>query len=385
MPRRLFNTLNRYFHIVILCLCWYVISSLGSQVTKNILTSCPLPLFLGEFQFIYTALLAALSCCIAHKLPYFYNIFPEGTFPIYSNINSIRKRQTSIITRPSKHIFQTVLPLGLFQFVGKFFGHKATSLVPVSTVASIKTLSPVFILLIQKMVGISTLQLNSGIFLSLSSLIVGVWIIVGEDNVNRGSSSVVEFSVFGILCAVISMFIFVFQNLYGKKVFTYKNETILPKVNESERKHNEGSPILNNTSNKNIKYDKLTLMIYISSVGFLLSFGWFTTFELPIILKYLAGDGTTVIKDIPWQLFLLNGTFHFLQAMITFHLLGELSTLTYSIANLMKRIAIISVSWIFIGKNITLNQIFGLFLNAVGLFLYERLTSTNKKPNIHIK
>ncbi|EDO18982.1 hypothetical protein Kpol_2002p53 [Vanderwaltozyma polyspora DSM 70294] len=381
MPRRLYNTLATYTHIVILCFCWYIISSFGSQVTKKILTLCPLPLFLGEFQFIYTALLAVIVCFIANKFPRFYSIFPEGTFPKYSNNFSNGDHQSSIITKPSKHVFKTVLPLGLFQFVGKFFGHKATSLVPVSTVASIKTLSPVFILLIQKAIGISTLQLSSGIFGSLASLIVGVWIIVGEDSNSKNSASKVrDFSLFGIVCAVISMFIFVFQNLYGKKVFTYRSDptTILPKVHSTDS-IKENSPFPNHTPVKETKYDKLTLMIYISTVGFLLSFGWFLLFELPIVLAYLSGDKTTVIKDIPWQLLLLNGTFHFMQAMITFHLLGELSTLTYSIANLMKRIAIISVSWIFTGRQITLNQIFGLLLNAFGLFLYERLTSNGKK------
>ncbi|CCK69332.1 uncharacterized protein KNAG_0C02210 [Huiozyma naganishii CBS 8797] len=379
--------LRPYLHIVILCLIWYIISSLGSQVTKQILTVSALPLFLGEFQFIYTALLAAASCCLAYSYPYFYDMFPAGTFPEYSCKQITTRRGASVITRPSAHIVQTVLPLGVFQFVGKYFGHTATSLVPVSTVASIKTVSPVFILLIQKILRIETLRFDIILCFSLSCLVSGVWIIVAEDSKHyesKGKSS--NYSSWGVLCAIISMFIFVGQNIYGKKVFTFKSKVTKLK-NEPER---EDSPLPIYSELKprgeeigKIKYDKMTLMIYISSVGFLLSFGWFMTLEFPIVWGYLMrGKPSPLIQVFPWKLYLLNGTLHFLQAMIAYHLLGEVSTLTYSIANLMKRIAIISVSWLFVGRPITFFQVFGLLMNTLGLFLYEKCSSDRKKTKL---
>ena len=372
-------------HIVVLCLCWYTISSIGSRVTKQILTECPLPLFLGEFQFIYTAMLAVLSCMLAHRYPAVYNTFPVGTFPGYHTgrgekvvIDGHNKLvRVPLIVQPSKRIITTVLPLGLFQFAGKYFGHKATSLVPVSTVASIKTLSPVFILVIQKTLRISTLPITLTLWLSLMSIVGGVWIIVNEDSKNRKpgkNASTGSYSSRGIICAIISMFIFVAQNIHGKKIFTFK-----PDVKDSDSgKESTPLPYYRNEK-QSIKYDKLTLMIYISSVGFCLSLGWFAFLELPIVLDYLAGSGQyNTIHTIPYTLFLVNGTFHFIQAMIAFHLLGEVSTLTYSIANLMKRIAIISVSWVFAGVSVSLLQIFALLLNAVGLFLYEQCNNKNK-------
>ncbi|CAB4254698.1 similar to Saccharomyces cerevisiae YJL193W Putative protein of unknown function, predicted to encode a triose phosphate transporter subfamily member based on phylogenetic analysis [Maudiozyma barnettii] len=379
-----------HIHIVILCLCWYTISSIGSRVTKKILTECPLPLFLGEFQFIYTAFLALGSCALARKYRGVYNTFPAGTFPNYYRHSNEKfnhstgpelDKQDALIISPSKHIINTVLPLGLFQFVGKYFGHTATSLVPVSTVASIKTLSPVFILIFQKCLRISTLPLSLNLWLSLFSIVAGVWIIVNEDGKNRKSklnSKDGSYSSSGILCAIISMFIFVAQNIHGKKIFTFKSDSKLI----SERVHNskESTPLpFYNNEKVGIKYDKLTLMIYISSVGFCLSLGWFSFLEFPIVWNYVFGNGQSdVINSIPWKLFLVNGTFHFIQAMIAFHLLGEVSTLTYSIANLMKRIAIISVSWIFSGVSVSFIQVFGLLLNALGLFLYEQCNNKNK-------
>lgn len=359
-------------------------------MTKSILTVYPKPLFLGEFQFVYTALLASICCLIAYHCEFFYRSFPEGTFPRYYGDNSDQKCQKTIITRPTKHMLLTVLPLSLFQFAGKYFGHTATSLVPVSTVASIKTLSPVFIVLIQKLLRISKLKLNGLIYFSLACLTIGVWVIVREDSEQQGKAfgeanpSPAEYSYYGIICAVSSMLIFVAQNIYGKEVFTFKQENSPPQDHEAS-KADSPLPIYSErmaTSARLKKYDKLTLMIYIPLVGFCLSLAWFLPLEFPMICVGIRQDG---LASIPWKLIFLNGTFHFLQAMITFHLLGEVSTLTYSIANLMKRIVIIVVSWSFAGRSVNITQLLGLLLNMLGLFLYERYSSKARQGKVHLK
>ncbi|GCE99544.1 hypothetical protein ZYGM_001463 [Zygosaccharomyces mellis] len=377
--------LHGYFHIILLCLCWYIISSFASQVTKKILTVHPLPLFLGEFQFAYTALLAALCCIIAKGSIGFHSRFPEGTLPQYHD-NSHPRYQRNIFTKPTKHVLLTVLPLSIFQFVGKYFGHTATSLVPISTVASIKTLSPVCIIFLQKLFKVNSVQFDGQVCLSLACIILGVWTIVSEDSkvysrVNSAANSTSEeTSSYGILCAVSSMVIFASQNIYGKGVFTYKQENssrldkaVSPLPLYTERKGNLSVP-------ESFKYDKLTLMIYISLVGFSLSFGCFMSLEFPVVFKEIRQFGTSCI---PWSLFFINGTFHFLQAMIAYQLLGEVSTLTYSIANIMKRIVVVTVSWVVAGRQITANQLIGLVLNVFGLFLYERYNSRKNKESYH--
>lgn len=372
-------------HVALLCCCWYAVSALASQVTKRILTLCPLPLLLGEIQFVYTALLSVIACVIAYQSPTFYNSFPRGTFPPYFNVGDehearhVRRlhRMTllRVVTAPSQHIFKTVLPLSLFQFVGKFFGHSATALVPISTVSSIKTLSPVCILIFQKMLGIKTLPITPVLILSLSTLILGVWLIVMLDQPSQGNKS--SFSTYGVTCAVTSMLIFVGQNLYGKSVFTTPKHDHSLKISDSRGNlKDQDLPIYRSVdSDRTKKYDKLTLMLYISILGFISSFCWFIALELPVVWRFCMYDiqpQHKIIVRVPWHLYLVNGTFHFVQAMITFHLMGEVSTLTYSVANLMKRIAIISVSWLYSSDKITLVQILGLSLNMLGLFLYER-------------
>ncbi|CCH60809.1 hypothetical protein TBLA_0D03090 [Henningerozyma blattae CBS 6284] len=400
--KRVLDSIREHSNIVILCLCWYLIASIATQVTKQILTVCPMPLFLGEFQFIYTTLIAILTCHIAYRFPKFYHLFPRGTFPLYfqesPDIKGQYKRieNITIITRPSRNIIKTVLPLGFFQFVGKFFGHSSTALVPISTVASIKTLSPVFIVIFQKIFGISSLQVTRKIFFSLFCLILGVWIIVREDRKPLISDGLplgdpeelhdpnkFRNMILGVFFAVCSMFIFVFQNIYGKTVFTYKENSLLPLVNKNGKfKEESPMPIYSErktASSHNTKYDKLSLMIYISIVGYCFSFWWFLRYEFSTLLYTLIlGKANDRITFIPWTLLFINGIFHFLQAMITFYLLGEIATLSYSIANLMKRIAVISCSWIFVGRMVTLLQVLGLILNGLGLYLYERCTAEQK-------
>ncbi|KAL6947285.1 hypothetical protein ACO0QE_002165 [Hanseniaspora vineae] len=352
-----------------------------------------MPLLLGEFQFTYIALLAILTSSAAYHFPQFYNAFPHGTFPD-SYKNKSRGKSTYIITRPTKHIIITVLPLGVFQFVGKYFGHKATALVPVSTVSSIKTLSPLFILLVQKLFRIQS-KISLNIIISLCCIICGVYSIVWFDansykktQLSSSSSSSskdtaldsLKFSS-GLIAATISMLVFVFQNIYGKKVFTYDEKPVnhnyqsakkgaLPVYQEPTTKWYKAS-LLSSTK----KYDKMTLMVYISLFGFCSSFLWFVTLELPLLWQPKPLDNTAFEGvAIPWRLLFVNGTLHFIQAMIAYYLLGQISTLSYSISNLMKRIVIIVVSWAISSgsSSFSVIQFLGLFLNAVGLFLYNR-------------
>lgn len=51
---------------------------------------------------------------------------------------------------PTRLIIQTTLPMGMFQFIGHITSHKATSLIPVSIVHTIKSLSPIITVLIYR-------------------------------------------------------------------------------------------------------------------------------------------------------------------------------------------------------------------------------------------
>lgn len=430
------SKLNRV-EICVICLGWYTTSSIASQITKKILTQCPFPLLLGEFQFLFLIVAAIITSNLAYNFKEFKNLFPNGTFPQHFD-NDRRDgwklyKDDWIIRRISTDVVKTVLPLGIFQFVGKWFGHEATALVPISTVSSIKTTSPFFIILVQKLLKIKGKNNNLTV-ISLCLIIFGVLAIVKSDSkkFKKGSADLkskdgkIDLAddhhnskfVAGLVASTVSMLVFVFQNIYAKKIFTndqnhqkitrQRSDTTtsetddldipsvghkrklsfaLPVFNVSQigsqlRKLSDVSqsekPEINKPTVKSKKYDKMTLMIYISLFGFLGSLGWFLYLELPSLVV-----GTQTVKynsmivenkdiTIPWDLFFLNGLLHFIQAMITYYLLGKLQTLSYSVANLMKRIVIIVVSWVMmVDGNIGALQIMGLLLNILGLYLYN--------------
>lgn len=400
--------------ITLSCLLWYSVSSASSQVTKLILSEFPYPLALGEIQFVIVSLLSILTIVLFKTFPFLHSFFPKGTLP---------PKELSIkeVLMPTIHILITVLPLGCFQFLGKWFSHSATALVPVSTVAGVKTLSPLVLVLTYRWVYNVKFPLST--YLTLSPLILGILMIVVADKkgtlqgVQSEAETLTNDSIFcshniGILYAALSLLVFVSQNIYGKTVFTYNqrqvnnhyelalgkspSETVLPVYAELTEKEIEQGRLARNYETQiakaqestlafpkiRNKYDKLTLLLFCSITGALLSLPWFLFYEYPMIsaatsvVPEVLIDATTEITAkaliIPWHLLFLNGVSHFFQSMIAFHLLGTMSTVSYSVASMMKKITIIVVSIIYTGKSVTGLQLLGISLTAVGLYSYDR-------------
>lgn len=394
---------------IVLCLIWYTISSLSSQVTKQILIKFPFPLALGEFQFCLVSFLSAGTILTVQRFSHISGISDEKPA-------SVKNSPNPYVLLPTKHLLLTVLPLSCFQFLGKLFSHTATTLAPVSTVAGIKTLSPLFLVLSYRV--IYKVKFSIATYLSLVPLILGIFLIVMADtkkNINLINSVDLENSelstvvdnnhqqLTGIFYATLSLFIFVAQNIYGKTVFTFNqqsannhanlaigdnsaaavinndfNDTILPLNNSSPdfsnyNDDNSGKvkfklKLSHSNRNRN-QYDKLTLLLHCSALGFLISLPWFLYIELPHLL---SNNLNTNIVVIPWTLLIINGASHFAQSLLAFHLLGSIPTVSYSIASMMKKITIIVVSLIFTGERINFFQFIGLAFTSIGLYSYDR-------------
>ncbi|KAH3684388.1 hypothetical protein WICPIJ_004637 [Wickerhamomyces pijperi] len=401
--------------IILSCLLWYSVSSASSQVTKLILNDFPYPLALGEIQFIIVSVLSILTVFLFKLFPYLHSLFPKGTIP--PKEQSIRDTLV-----PTMHILMTVLPLGCFQFLGKWFSHSATALVPVSTVAGVKTLSPFVLVLTYRL--LYKVKFPTATYLTLAPLILGILMIVVADKkgtlerVQSEAQTLTNDSILcahniGILYAALSLLVFVSQNIYGKTVFTYNqkhfndhqelalgkssSEIVLPIYNDLSEKEIEQRKAARNyeaqvaqaqkstrpmTTAGRKKYDKLTLLLFCSIVGSLLSLPWFLIYEYPIISTAVSAIPETIEEGnnsitvstlvIPWHLLMINGMSHFCQSMIAFHLLGAMATVSYSVASMMKRITIIVVSIAYTGKSITGLQFMGIFLTAIGLYSYDR-------------
>lgn len=324
------------YKVVVLCVNWYLSSIISNYSTKLILQDFTYPITLTQFQFILNSVFSIALLSVLMNNRNLISRFPQHTLPNFDGL-TIRKFIT-----PDRFILNTTIPMGIFQFVGHVTSHNATSIIPVSLNHTIKALSPITTVLIYRF--LFQIKYHYITYITLIPLICGIMLSCYKTSSNK----VIENYNKGLMFSFISMLIFVSQNIFAKNRLTINN--LLPNSQKEER-----------------KLDKLTILYYCSIIGFL--------FTLPvyIILEFKAphlslGD----LNTYNMILILINGVSHFIQSLLAFQILGLISPINYSIANILKRIIIILVAFIIEGKSLTLNQIFGISLTFIGLFAYDR-------------
>lgn len=331
--------------VVALCFNWYIFSIISNNSTKLILSNYNYPITLTELQFCINSILCILLVMGLIQFPKLDRYFPQGSVPKLSSIdNSILK-----FVQPDTQVIKTTLPMGGFQFIGHITSHKATSLIPVSLVHTIKALSPITTVFIYRIFFGKTYKKIT--YITLIPLMVGIMI-----TCYKPSNSIQTLYMSGFIYAFISMLIFVNQNIFAKKKLTLKSTSDLPSYN---------------TTNEEKKFDKLTILFFCSMIGFVL------TLPIYIILEF-NNESISILNlnKTMISLILLNGGSHFVQSLIAFQLLGLISPINYSIANILKRIIIILFSFLWENnKNLNPTQIFGLSLTFIGLYCYDRFGS----------
>lgn len=173
----------------------------------------------------------------------------------------------------------------------------------------------------------------------------------------------------GLICALCSTIVFVSQNIFLKK--------LLPKENPSNTSGGSSGGG-GEGGGGSLKLDKLNLLFYSSFTAFVLT--------IPI---WLYSDFTSILNPPPSTLpplsekiisslpslklyFFLNGTTHFFQNLLAFSILSRTSPVTYSIASLVKRIAVICLAILWSGQHVDLIQALGMGMTFAGLWLYNK-------------
>lgn len=172
----------------------------------------------------------------------------------------------------------------------------------------------------------------------------------------------------GFLCALGSTIIFVSQNIYGKKLLPHENDD---------------NKLSGTKSSNSGKMDKLNLLFYSSAMGFLLMVPiwiWidFTT-QLKLWFNPIYDPRSSVATQRTSGLmfyFFCNGTVHFAQCIIALSVLSRTSPVTYSIASLIKRIAVICIAIVWFGQPVSGLQAFGMLLTFTGLYIYNQAKSS---------
>lgn len=156
-------------------------------------------------------------------------------------------------------------------------------------------------------------------------------------------------------------------NLLKPKTSSYFNfsSNTLNELSRNEKYHNFA---INNG-----KLDKLSVLFYCSIVGFVLTLPFYLISEYKNLndpLTYSFSFST--LNNSTINLILIYGFSHFIQSLTAFQILGMVSPVNYSIANILKRIIIISFSIIIEGITLNFQQYFGLSLTFIGLYVYDK-------------
>jgi solute carrier family 35 protein E1 len=157
----------------------------------------------------------------------------------------------------------------------------------------------------------------------------------------------VDFSlsnVFGLFCAFGSTIVFVSQNIFFKKIMPTNAE-----------------------SSTSTKLDKINLLFYSSGTAFVLMVPlWLYSDAWRVVNHVLPPNAPSITLY-----FFLNGTVHFAQNLLAFAILSSTSPVTYSIASLVKRIAVICLAIVWFKQTVHYVQAVGICLTGVGLLMYN--------------
>ncbi|KAI9223270.1 triose-phosphate transporter family-domain-containing protein, partial [Blastocladiella britannica] len=314
---------TRPLHLPAMCMVWYAASAITNTAKKSILTSLPYPVTVTIAQFLAVAVL----CAAGHA---------NGTLSLHA---------------PTWRVVRAVAPLGLFQLGGHLAASSAISTASVAFVHTVKSLSPLFTVLL------STLLLGTRyskhVWVALIPLMAGVVLACALGQ--HSSASNIAFNVAGFMWAAMSTVVFVLQSIFSKRILLSSSSAALP-VHAGH-----ATPV---------RLDKINIMAYSSVMALCVTLPMWLSHDLP---RLLAADGPGLAVDRRLLgLLALNGLAHFTQALLSISVLARVSTVTFSITSLLKRIVIIVAAILWFGESVSGTQAVGVALTFVGLWMYQR-------------
>ena len=318
--------------LVVLCLLWYLSSALSSNTSKGLMSRRKVPGGDAHAErlpalFPYPITLTLVQFVFVNALCY------AGTRRRLLGDLVLAPRLVPLTVQRVREVGQ----ISVFNVIGHALGSVAISRVPVSMVHTIKALSPLFTVLAYAY--FFNVSYPRHTYVSLAPLILGV--VLACSTLSTSGDDIVGFGA-----ALGSTFIFVAQNIYSKKLLKPANA---------------------GTAGVPEKMDKVNILFYSSACSIVLM--------LPVSLYYdaprmAAPDAPRFTAHVLW-LITANGIVHFAQNLLAFQVLAHVSPVTYSIANLFKRVFVILLAIVWFWQPVTALQWLGIGLTFVGLYMYN--------------
>lgn len=167
--------------VVILCFCWYLVSSSNNVIGKMVLNSFPFPM---------TVTMVQLLSITIYSGPFFrlWNV-----------------RQSSLIEW--NYYLKYIIPLAFGKFMASVTSHISLWKVPVSYAHTVKATMPLFTVLLTRL--LFKEKQTKSVYCSLIPIILGVAI---------ATLTEISFDMLGLVSALLSTMGFSLQNIFSKKV-----------------------------------------------------------------------------------------------------------------------------------------------------------------------
>jgi len=245
-----------------------------------------------------------------------------GTIVLYSLVVTYMRDIT--IKHLTWDFAKIVVPLGLLQLASKVTHQLALSYVPVSFVHSVKVSTPIFTIMVSRYV----LGEKPSVRIMCTTIPIMLGIVLC-------SASEKNYNAPGMVAALVGTLFFVMGNVFTKKALTEKVA------------------------------DEFNILIWTDVVAFLCMIPLWLLFEGLPVLPYLT-------KPYIMGLSLVNGLTVFLQTLFAFFVMGQISSLTYAILNVTKRVVIISGSILWFRNAVDWSNYLGMGSAFFGVLLYTK-------------
>ncbi|XP_061192582.1 solute carrier family 35 member E1 homolog [Saccostrea echinata] len=269
-------------------------------------------LVLNEFPYPVTVTMTQLISISVYMEPIFWFLQTPNT----GNI-------------PRSYYYKLILPLAFGKFFSSVSSHISIWKSSVSYAHTVKATLPLFTVVLSRVLLGETQTLP--VYLSIVPIIVGVIV---------ATLTEVSFEALALLSALVATLGFSLQSIFSKKCL------------------------------KDTGINHLRLLVLLSRIATIFFLPFWLLFDCRNIANSDVFENTDVTKSL--LLLILDGLFYMLHNVFAFTVIAMVAPLSYSVANAMKRVVIISASLFLLRNPVTTANVVGMLVACFGVLCYNK-------------